>query len=129
MTNEQLDALTEKIIECAYKVLNTLGPGFLEKVYENALAHELPKNGHKVSQQHSLDVIYDGILVGDYQPDLLIDEIVILEIKATRGHHDVLEACCLNYVTATRLPVCLLLNFGKPRLGIKRLVGPTYHIE
>jgi GxxExxY protein len=129
MTNAEHDALTEEIISCAFKVLNTLGLGFLEKVYENALAHELRKNGHKVSQQAPLDVIYDGIIVGDYQPDLLVDEIVILEIKATRDHHEVFEACCLNYVTATRLPVCLLLNFGKPRLGIKRFVGPTYHTQ
>jgi GxxExxY protein len=105
MTNADLDALTEKIISYAFTVLNTLGAGFLEKVYENALAHELRKHGHTVKQQESLDVIYDGIIVGDYQPDLLVDEIVILEIKATRDHHDIFDACCLNYVTATHMPV------------------------
>jgi GxxExxY protein len=126
MTASGLNALTEHIIACAFKVLNTLGPGFLEKVYENALAHELRKSGHRVKQQDPLQVIYDGVVVGDYEPDLLVDEIVIVEIKATREHHDVFEACCLNYLAATRMPVCLLLNFGKPRLGIKRLVGAAF---
>src|SRR5438874_2294110 len=92
MTNEDLNALTEKIIACAYKVLNTLEPGFLEKVYENALAHELRKNGHRVDQQDPLTVIYDDVVVGLYEPDLVVDEIVILEIKATREHRDIFEA-------------------------------------
>ena len=126
MTTTELNQLTEHIIACAFKVLNTLGAGFLEKVNENALAHELRKSGHRVKQQEHLTVTYDGAVVGEYEPDLLVDEIVIVEIKATREHHEVFEACCLNYLAVTKLPVCLLLNFGKPRLGIKRLVGQTY---
>ena len=126
MTETELNALTEKIIACAFKVLNTLGPGFLEKVYENALAHELRKAGFKVAQQTPLAVIYDGINVGDYSPDLLVEDVVIVELKATQNHHDRFDACCLNYLAVTHLPICLLLNFGKPRLGIQRFVGPEF---
>ena len=126
MTQTELTALTEQIIACAFKVLNTLGAGFLEKVYENALAHELRINGRQVKQQDPLSIVYDGVTVGDYFPDLLVDDIVICEIKATRDHDDIFDACCLNYLTGTQLPVCLLLNFGKPRLGIKRYVGRSF---
>jgi GxxExxY protein len=103
-----------------------LGAGFLEKVYENALAHELRKAGLKVAQQQHLAVVYDGVVVGDYSPDLLVEDIVIVEIKAAQNRHDRFDACCLNYLAVTHLPVCLLLNFEKPRLGIDRFVGPEY---
>jgi GxxExxY protein len=126
MTAETLNALTEKIIACAFKVSNALGTGVLEKVYENALAHELRKNAHDVMQQDPVEVSYDGLVVRRFESDLIVDGMVILEIKATREHHDIFEACCLNYLAATRLPVCLLLNFGKPRLSVKRFVGQSF---
>ena len=116
------DDLTQKIIGCAYKVHNTLGPGFLEKVYENALAHELRKAGIPVAQQRGVVVVYDGAVVGEYAVDLLVAESVVVELKVAMGLNDVHRAQCLNYLKATGLRMCLLLNFGRPRLEIKRLV-------
>lgn len=118
------DALTERIIGCAFKVANTLGPGFLEKVYENALAHELHKAGIAALQQQSIQVHYDGILVGDFIADLVVEGVVILELKATRDFTDFYAAQCLNYLKATRLSVCLLLNFGRSKLEVRRYERP-----
>jgi GxxExxY protein len=123
MTEEELNALTERILGCAFKVSNTLGCGFLEKVYENALVHELRKNGFKADPQHPVNVYYDGILVGEYFADILVNDTVILELKAALDHHDIFTAQCLNYLKATGKPLCLLLNFGKPKVEIKRLRG------
>jgi GxxExxY protein len=123
MTDEQLNALTEKIIGCAFKVSNTLGCGFLEKVYENALVHELRKNGFKADPQHPINVYYDGVLVGEFFADILVNDMVILELKAVADHHEVFTAQCLNYLKATGKPICLLLNFAKPKLEIKRYRG------
>lgn len=115
------DALTERIIGCAYTVLNTLGAGFLEKVYENALAHELRKAGLYVDLERALTVHYDGVVVGQYQADIIVDNAVIVELKATKGIDDAHLAQCLNYLKATGMHTCLLLNFGTSRLGIKRI--------
>jgi GxxExxY protein len=123
MKEEDLNALTERIIGCAFKVLNTLGPGFLEKVYRNALVHELCKNGLRAEPEKAVQVTYDGLVVGDFSTDILVEDTVILELKATREHDDAFTAQCLNYLTATAKPICLLLNFGKPRLDIKRYRG------
>lgn len=114
------DALTERIIACAFRVANALGPGFLEKVYENALAHELRKAGFDVMQQQGIEVHYDGILVGEFVADLLVESMVLIELKATKEHSDFYTAQCLNYLKATGKPVCLLINFGKARIDIKR---------
>jgi GxxExxY protein len=118
------DALTEQIIGCAFKVATTLGPGFLEKVYENALAHELLKAGLSVVQQQPVQVHYDGILVGDFAADLVVEGTVILELKATKDFTDFYAAQCLNYLKATQLSVCLLLNFGRPKLEVRRYERP-----
>jgi GxxExxY protein len=120
-SGEGLNRLTEAVIGCAFTVLNTLGSGFLEKVYENALAHEIGKSGLRVQQQRPIPVDYDGIRVGDFVADLVVEDVLIVEIKATHDHHDIFVAQCLNYLKATGLPICLLLNFGKSRLDIKRL--------
>ncbi|MGB7324514.1 MAG: GxxExxY protein [Rubripirellula sp.] len=120
MNDDELNALTEKIIGCAYQVSNTLGSGFLEKVYENALAIELRKNGLRVMQQAPIKVLYDANVVGEYFADLLVSNVVIVELKAVSGISDVFAAQCLNYLKATGLPICLLLNFGKPRIEVKR---------
>lgn len=114
------DALTERIIGCAYLVANTLGPGFLEKVYENALAHELRKAGLSVAQQQGIEVRYDGIVVGDFVADLVVEGTVIIELKASREHSDFYTAQCLNYLKATGKPICLLINFGQAKLDIRR---------
>lgn len=115
------DALTERIIGCAYNVLNALGPGFLEKVYENALAHELVKSGLQVEQQRPLTVRYDGVVVGEYLTDLLVEGVVLVELKAVKALDNAHLAQCINYLKATELKTCLLLNFGTHKLGIKRV--------
>ena len=120
MSDEGINQLTERIIGCAFQVANTLGCGFLEKVYENALVHELRKSRLNADPQRPVDVYYDGVLVGGYFADILVDDTVIIEVKATSDHHDVFTAQCLNYLKATGKPICLLLNFGKPCLDIKR---------
>ena len=120
-----LNALSERIIGCAFTVANTLRSGFLEKVYENALAHELRKAGLAVGQQHAIEVRYDGVVVGAYAADLLVERAVLVELKAVRRLDSVHAAQGLNYLRATGLGLCLLLNFGNPRLEIRRLVhGP-----
>jgi GxxExxY protein len=116
------DPLTSRIIGCAYRVANVLGPGFLEKVYENALAHELRKGGFAVVQQHGIVVNYDGVKVGDYVADLLVNDQIIIELKACKDLDDLHLAQCLNYLKATGLKVCLLMNFGRPKIQIRRLM-------
>ena len=120
---ESFNPITEKIIGCAYTVSNALGAGFLEKVYENALAHELRKAGLKVQQQHPIQVRYDGIVVGDYVADLFIEDCILVELKAVKALDEIHQAQCLNYLKATGLRLCLLINFGKTRVEIKRLVS------
>jgi GxxExxY protein len=119
LTNHEL---TEKIIACVYTVSNTLGVGFLEKVYENALAHELRKAGLLVEQQAPVQVIYDGVIVGDYYGDLLVEKRIILELKVVEKLTDIHMAQCLNYLKATNLNLCLLINFYHPRAFVKRIV-------
>jgi GxxExxY protein len=114
--------LSEQIIGFAITVANTLGSGFVEKVYENALAHDLRKAGLLVEQQYGVVVRYDGVIVGDYSADLLVERSVLVELKAVRTLDAVHGAQCLNYLKATGLQLCLLINFGNPRLEIKRLV-------
>jgi GxxExxY protein len=98
-----VNRLSERIIGCAFRVLNTLGAGFLEKVYENALAHELRKNGLAVAQQQGISVRYDGIVVGEYAVDLLVEEIIIIELKAIKALDNAHMAQCLNYLKAADL--------------------------
>jgi len=118
----EINQVTEKIINSVYRVSNTLGSGFLEKVYENALAIELKQNGLSVKQQHAVNVSYNGNLVGDYTADLLIKDKVIVELKAVKMLDEIHSAQCINYLKATGLKVCLLINFSKPRVDIKRIV-------
>jgi len=118
----RLDRITEKIIGCVHQVSNVLGPGFLEKVYENALAVELRQLDLQVVQQHRIEVRYKGVLVGDFVADLLIEECVIVEVKAVKALDDIFTAQCLNYLKATGLQVCLLVNFGAPKATVRRVV-------
>jgi GxxExxY protein len=104
--------LTEKLIHVFYKVYNTLGYGFLEKVYENAFLVELKKVGIKAIPQSPIRVLYDGEVVGEYFADILVDNKVIVEIKAVRNLVVEHEAQLLNYLKATDIEVGLLLNFG-----------------
>ena len=118
----KLNGLTERIIGCAFTVANAMKCGFSEKVYENSLAHELTKNGLLVQQQFGITVYYDSVVVGRYTGDLLVDSAVLVELKAVKALDPTHSAQCLNYLAATGLPLCLLLNFGRPRLEIKRLI-------
>ena len=93
----------------------------MEKVYENALFYELEDAGFKVVQQKPIQIHYKGKLVGDYFADLLVNDKVLIELKAVKELEDVFYAQCLNYLRATGLGVCLLLNFGKPELQLKRV--------
>ena len=115
------DPLTGLIIGCCFKVANELGNGFVEKVYENALARELRKAKAKVVQQQGLEVFYDGVNVGNYEADLIVEGRVIVEVKAVRELDDAFIAQCLNYMKATRIETCLLVNFGKARIQVRRL--------
>ena len=114
--------VTERIIGCAIKVSNTLGVGFLEKVYENALVVEPARAGLKVEQQKPIQVSYEGVIVGEFGADIIVNGSVILELKAAKIIDPVHQAQLLNYLKATGLKVGLILNFGTPRLGIKRMV-------
>ena len=119
----RLNDTTETIMGCAYRVSNILGSGFLEKVYENALAIEVKKAGLSVVQQARIEVTYEGHVVGEYCADLLVEASVIVEFKAAKALDEVNMAQCLNYLKATDLRLCLLLNFGKPKLVIRRIVN------
>jgi len=105
--------LTEKIISAFFKVYNTLGYGFLEKVYENAMVIELRKMGLIVEQQRRINVYYDGIIVGDYFADLIVNELAIAELKASKSLHSENEYQLINYLKATEIEIGLLLNFGE----------------
>ena len=122
-TNETLNALTEQVIGCAYEVSNVLGAGFLEAVYEASLAMELARKGLRVERQKSLDVYYKDARVGHYVADLWIEERLIVEVKALSRLSTEHEAQLINYLRATATTVGLLLNFGKPKVEIKRLVS------
>ena len=115
------DPISEQILGCAFKVAHTLRPGFLEKVYENALLHELRKSGLKVQAQKSIEVWYDGVLVGDFAADLLVEDRILVELKACRTLSEAHTAQALNYLAATGLKICLLLNFGSPKVEVRRL--------
>ena len=120
----RLNQITEVIIGCAYRVLNGLGCGFLEKVYENALVHELRKAGLGVDQQFPIPIYYDGVLVGDYTVDILVERCVLIELKAVKDLDEIHEAQCMNYLRATGFPICLLMN-AKPKLRLKRIVSES----
>jgi GxxExxY protein len=121
-SREQLNKLSEQIIGAAFAVSNELGCGFLEKVYENALVHELKTRGLDAEQQKAVRILYNGVLVGEYFADILVAGSVLIELKAAKSFDDVHMAQCLNYLKATGLKLCLLMNFGTPRVEIKRII-------
>ena len=124
MNEVELKSTTARINGCAFKVLNTLGTGFIEQVYHNALVHELTKNGLALKSKHPISVFYDDVEVGKLFPDILVNDIVIIELKATKAHDDAFTAQFLNYLKATGKPICLLLNFGNRQLDIRRYRSP-----
>ena len=122
MTTLQRSGLTESVICSFYNVYNRLGYGFLEKVYENALLIELNKIGLSTLAQAPISVHYDGQIVGEYFADILVQDQVIVEIKAANALTSAHEAQLLNYLKATGFEVGLLLNFG-PEPQVKRKVN------
>ena len=118
----RLDVLSRKVIGAAQRVSLALGVGFLEKVHENSLLLELQESGLEVAQQKPVHVHYGGRVVGDYVPDLLVSDEMLVEVKATPALDDIHRLQCINYLRATGLRVCLLINFGRPRLEVRRIV-------
>ena len=114
--------LSYKIVGLAIQVRKELGFGFLEKVYENALMVLLEENGIEAKQQFPIKVSFHGRIVGDYIADILVENQIILELKAQDKIADVHKAQTLNYLRATGLRLAILLNFGKDRLEHERLV-------
>jgi len=107
------EELTKRIIACFYEVYNQLGYGFLEKVYEHAMMIELSRNGLAARNQQPIKVHYREQLVGDYYADIIVDDTIILELKAAEGIVEEHELQLINYLKATDMEVGLLLNFGK----------------
>jgi len=118
-----LDRVTRTIIGAGMKVSRTLGVGFLEKVYENALGIQIRREGLQVEQQHPIHVYYEREIVGAYSADLLVESSVIVELKAQRALDEIHHLQCAHYLRATGLSVCLLMNFGRPRMEFRRIVN------
>jgi GxxExxY protein len=114
--------LSERIIGCALIVWHALCAGCVERVYEGARAHELRIADLALRQQHGLTVMYDGIVVGEYVVTVLVEQAVLVELKSLKAVHDIHRARRMNYLRATGVRLCLLLNLGNPRLAISRLV-------
>ena len=119
---ERANGLTRKIIGAAQRVSSRLGCGFLEKVYENALRLELRREWLEGAQQRAIEVLYRGETVGYYLADLVVEDAVVVELKAAHGIDPIHEAQCMNYLRASGLKICLLLNFGRPRLEVRRII-------
>jgi len=117
------DSLTEQIISCAYTVGNKLGYGFLEKVYENSLAIELAATRLNVETQKPINVCYEGQVVGEYFVDMIVEDEIIVELKAVKAIGDIHLAQCLNYLKATGKKLGLLVNFGGDRVTVRRVVN------
>ena len=122
LERSRLNALSRHTIGAAQHVSSRLGHGFLEKVYENALSIELQRMQVAVQQQMPIQVLYEGICVGDYIPDLLVGGSLIVEVKAVQALDRVHRQQCLNYLRATNLKLGLVLNFGRAHLEVARIV-------
>ncbi len=116
--------LTDQVIGCAYEVHNILGSGFMEKVYENALLNELISRGIKADAQRQLSVSYKGAVVGEYYADIVVEDSLIIELKAVEKLTDIHELQLKNYLKATNIELGLLINFGKS-VEIKRKYVPN----
>lgn len=121
MIDISMNEVTELIIGSAYEVANELGSGFLEKVYENSLNIELKRKGLEVEQQKKIKVFYKGEIVGEYIADVLVNDKIILELKSLKSIENIHIAQCLNYLKATNKRLGLILNFGNPKVEIKRI--------
>ena len=122
MNADKFDALTEQVLAAVFEVSNTLGAGFLEKVYQRALLAELRLRGLKASVEVSFTVTYKGHAVGEYFADILVEDMLVVELKCVERLSNEHIAQCLNYLRASGLSVCLLVNFQKPKVEWKRVV-------
>jgi GxxExxY protein len=120
--NTLLDALSEAVLSAVFEVSNTLGAGFLEKVYQRALLRELSLRGIRATAEASFAVLYKGYSVGEYFADLLVEDLLVVELKCAERLANEHTAQCLNYLRASGRTVCLLVNFQKPRVKWKRIV-------
>ena len=118
----QLDQLTHQVIASVYEVSNTLGTGFLEKVYERALLRELTLQGIQAVPQAACPVLYKGAQVGEYYADILVEDVLILELKCVDHLAIPHTAQCLNYLRASGKTLGLIINFNKPTVELKRVV-------
>jgi GxxExxY protein len=116
-----LNSLTEAVIGAAFEVSNTLGAGFLEKLYERALVNELALRGITAVTQVSYPVVYKGRLIGEFQPDLVVENILIVELKCVDRFAPTHLAQCLSYLQASGLTLALLLNFQHPKVECRRV--------
>ena len=114
--------ISKRVIACAFEVSNTLGVGFFEKVYEKALCVEMSRKGLYYQSQYPVPVRYKGVHVGEYFVDILVENSLLLELKAASSLCKEHEAQLLNYMKASGITHGLLLNFGTPRVGIKRMI-------
>jgi GxxExxY protein len=121
------DDLTRRIIGCAYRVYNAMGYGFLEAVYENCLLIELRASGLRVESQVPIKVRYLGQVVGEFVADLLVEDRVVVELKAVRTLLMIHEVQLVNYLKATGIDIGLLLNFGEQRVEVKRKLRELPH--
>jgi len=122
-------SLTERVIQCGFEVSNTLGVGFLESVYENALCIELLNQGIEFEQQKPVKVFYKNQLVGNYTADLVIEKKLLVELKVASDIAINHRAQVMNYLKATKLCVALILNFGTSKLGVQRIVSQYIEAE
>jgi GxxExxY protein len=117
------DALVKVIVGSAYKVGGILGCGFLEKVYEKSLAIELAASGLNVEMQKPIKVHYAGEVVGEYFADILVENDIVVELKAVKAIENIHFAQCQNYLKATGKKLALLINFGEEKVKVRRVAN------
>jgi GxxExxY protein len=117
-----LDSLTERVLAAIFEVSNTLGAGFLEKVYERALLRELALRGITAAAQASFAIVYKGEYAGEYFADILVEDVLVIELKCVERLGNEHTAQCLNYLRASGRTVCLLVNFQRPKVEWRRIV-------
>ena len=116
------NSLTERVLSAVFEVSNTLGAGFLEKVYERALLHELTLRGIRATAQAPLAVTYKGHPIGEYFAGILVEDLLVIEVKCVDRLAPAHTAQCLNYLRASGLRLCLLVNFQQPKVEWKRIM-------
>jgi GxxExxY protein len=121
LADTDVNPITERIIGCAFAVSRILRPGFSERVFANALAIKMGQAGLSFQRHVPVSVFFEGQNVGDYVADMLVEHRVLVELKAVRALNESHVAQCLNYLAATGISVCLLLNFGTPRVEVRRV--------